>query len=48
MNSLEIILFALALGCCALATAGYLLSLLVKKVALAKASTWILAGASSY
>lgn len=44
MNSLEIILFALALGCCALATAGYLLSLLVKKVALAKASTWILAG----
>jgi len=39
----EKIMFTLALGCCGLATAGYLLSLLVKKVALAKASTWILA-----
>ncbi len=44
MTSLEIGLFALALACCALATAGYLLSLLVKKIALAKGSTWILAG----
>jgi ABC-type transport system involved in cytochrome c biogenesis permease subunit len=43
LTSLEMALFALALGCCALATAGYLLSLLVKKIALAKTSTWILA-----
>ncbi|MEN6374108.1 MAG: cytochrome c biogenesis protein CcsA [Smithella sp.] len=43
MTNLEMIMFALALGCCAFATGGYLLSLLVKKVALAKASTWILA-----
>jgi hypothetical protein len=39
----EIILFALALAGCVLATAGYLLSLLVKKIVLAKGSTWILA-----
>ena len=44
MTNLEISLFALALTCCALATAGYLLSLLVRKVVLAKGSTWILAG----
>lgn len=43
MTSVEGILFAAALLCCALATAGYLLSLLVKKVTLAKISTWILA-----
>ncbi len=43
MTSLEMILFVLALTCCALATAGYLLSLLVKKTALAKASIGILA-----
>lgn len=43
MNSLEITLFAVALTGCTLSTAGYLLSLLMKKVALAKASTWILA-----
>lgn len=36
-------MLALALICCALATAGYLFSLLVKKVGLAKVSTWILA-----
>lgn len=35
--------FAPALVCCALAAAGYMLSLLVKRVVLAKASTWILA-----
>ena len=43
MTSLEITLFALALTGCTLATVGYLLSLLVKKIVLAKASTWILA-----
>lgn len=43
MTSLEMIIFVLALACCALATAGYLLSLLVKRVVLAKVSTWILA-----
>jgi len=43
LTSLSMTMFALALGCCALATAGYLASLLVKKVVLAKASTWILA-----
>ena len=43
MTSLEISLFALALTCFALATVGYLLSLLVKKITLAKISTWILA-----
>lgn len=42
MTSLEIIMFVLAGGCFALATAGYLLSLLVKKITLAKISTWIL------
>jgi len=41
--SLEMTMLALSLFCCALATMGYLLSLLVKKVMLAKASTWILA-----
>jgi ABC-type transport system involved in cytochrome c biogenesis permease subunit len=43
LTSLEITLFALALTGCTLATVGYLLSLLVKKIVLAKASTWILA-----
>lgn len=43
MTSLEITLFALALTGCTLATVVYLLSLLVKKIVLAKASTWILA-----
>ncbi len=44
MSSWAMVTFDLALGCCALATAGYLLSLLVKKIVLAKVSTWILAG----
>lgn len=43
MTSVEMILFVMALACCAMATAGYLLSLLVKRVTLAKISTWILA-----
>jgi ABC-type transport system involved in cytochrome c biogenesis permease subunit len=43
LTSLEITLFALALAFCTLATAGYLLSLLVQKITLAKSSTWILA-----
>jgi ABC-type transport system involved in cytochrome c biogenesis permease subunit len=43
LTSVEIILFAPALACCALATAGYLFSLLIKRVTLAKISTWILA-----
>lgn len=36
-------MLALSLLCCALANAGYLLSLLIKKIELAKVSTWILA-----
>lgn len=43
MTKPELMLFGLALSLCALATAGYLLSLLVKRVTLAKISTWILA-----
>lgn len=42
MGSMEVILFRLAFVLCALSTAGYLLSLLIKKVALARVSTWIL------
>lgn len=42
MIDLETALFALAAVCSALAAAGYLLSLLVRKVRLAKISTWIL------
>lgn len=42
MTSAEGMLFAPALFCFALATAGYLLSLLVRRVALARISTWIL------
>lgn len=45
---LELIFFKLAFAFCALSTAGYLLSLLVKRVVLAKVSTWILAGAFSF
>ncbi len=41
--SLELGLFMVALVFCALSTIGYLLSLLIKKVTLAKVSTWILA-----
>ena len=43
MISMGITMFVLALVCCAFATVGYLLSLLVKKIRLAKVSTWILA-----
>ncbi|MHB8138776.1 MAG: cytochrome C assembly family protein [Smithellaceae bacterium] len=43
MASLETVMFVLALAFCVLAVAGYLLSLSVKKVSLAKGSTWILA-----
>ncbi len=41
--SLELVLFMVALVFCALSTIGYLLSLVIKKIALAKISTWILA-----
>ncbi len=41
--SLEMILFQLALAFCILCTFGYLLSLLIKRVILAKISTWVLA-----
>jgi ABC-type transport system involved in cytochrome c biogenesis permease subunit len=41
--SLELGLFLVALVFCALSTIGYLLSLVIKKIALAKISTWILA-----
>jgi ABC-type uncharacterized transport system permease subunit len=40
--NLEMILFKFAFVLCAISTAGYLLSLLVKKIKLAKISTWIL------
>lgn len=43
MSSWETTMFVPALVCCTLAAAGYLLSLLVKKIIVAKASTWILA-----
>jgi ABC-type transport system involved in cytochrome c biogenesis permease subunit len=40
--SLELILFKLSLAFCTLCTFGYLLSLLIKRVMLAKVSTWVL------
>jgi len=40
--SLELILFKLSLSFCAFCTFGYLLSLLIKRVMLAKVSTWVL------
>ena len=43
MTNMELILFVTAGGCIALATAGYLLSLLIKKIQFAKVSTWMLA-----
>lgn len=43
--NLENISFNIAFVLCALSTAGYLLSLLIKKVKLAKRSTWILSAA---
>ena len=46
--NLQIISFKIALVLCALCTVGYLSSLLVKKVKLAKISTWILAAAFGF
>ncbi len=46
--NLGLILFKIAFTLCALSTAGYLLSLLIKKIKLAKLSTWILAGAFGF
>ena len=43
--NLELISFKIALVLCAVSTVGYLLSLLVKKIKLAKISTWILSAA---
>jgi ABC-type uncharacterized transport system permease subunit len=43
--NLELISFKIALILCAVSTVGYLFSLLIKKIKLAKFSTWILAGA---
>ncbi len=40
--STELILFKIAFTLCTLSVAGYLLSLLIKKVVLAKISTWLL------
>jgi ABC-type transport system involved in cytochrome c biogenesis permease subunit len=42
LGDMSAILFMLALALCILSTAGYLLSLLVERLALAKISTWIL------
>lgn len=41
--NLQLIMFKIALFLCAVSTVGYLFSLLVKRVRLAKISTWILA-----
>ena len=46
--NLGIILFKIAFILCAVSTAGYLLSLLVKKIKLAKISTWILSAAFGF
>ena len=46
--NLELISFKIAFTLCALSTAGYLLSLLIKKIKMAKFSTWILAGAFGF
>ena len=43
--NLELISFKIALILCAVSTVGYLFSLLIKKIKLAKFSTWILASA---
>ncbi|MCX5849256.1 MAG: cytochrome c biogenesis protein CcsA, partial [Deltaproteobacteria bacterium] len=45
---LELISFKIALILCAVSTVGYLFSLLIKKVKLAKISTWILAVAFGF
>ena len=46
--NLELISFKIALVLCAVSTVGYLLSLLVKKIKLAKISTWVFAGAFGF
>ena len=46
--NLQLISFKIAFALCALSTAGFLLSLLIKKIKLAKFSTWILAGAFGF
>ena len=46
--NLELISFKIALILCAVSTVGYLFSLLIKKVKLAKISTWILAAAFGF
>ena len=46
--NMELFSFKIAFALCALSTAGFLLSLLIKKIKLAKLSTWILAGAFGF
>ena len=46
--NLELISFKIAFILCAVSIAGYLLSLLIKKIKFAKISTWILAAAFSF
>jgi ABC-type transport system involved in cytochrome c biogenesis permease subunit len=48
LTNLELISFKIALMLCAVSTVGYLSSLRVKKVKLAKISTWILAAAFGF
>jgi ABC-type transport system involved in cytochrome c biogenesis permease subunit len=48
LTNLEFISFKIAFALCAVSTTGYLFSLLVKKVKLAKISTWILAAAFGF
>lgn len=48
LTNLEPIAFKMALILCAVSTVGYLSSLLVKKVKLAKVSTWILSAAFGF
>lgn len=48
LTNLESISFKIALILCALSTAGYLLSLLVKKVKIAKTYTWVLAASFGF
>lgn len=48
LTNLQLISFKIALILCALSTAGYLLSLLVRKVKIAKTCTWILAAAFGF
>jgi hypothetical protein len=48
LTSLELISFKIALILCAVSTAGYFLSLLVKRIKMAKISTWILAAAFGF